>query len=185
MRHASRQEDGVTGADAELHLAALDDVLALQDVKELVFPRVNVRGRIEQGWDLLKDRHGTASSRSGCPEHDGALTEGEPLGERFIRPTRLRHGRDCTRPSACGSEGDPTAALAGVSRCVASVSATEARVPALDDPEKHGERGGARPLTSAVQSSMPAVAELSRIVQGRSAGVGGRRARSRVKAGVV
>ena len=52
MRHPARQGKEVTRAYVEPIAAALEDVLALQDVEQLVLVLVDVQGRIEQRWQL-------------------------------------------------------------------------------------------------------------------------------------
>jgi hypothetical protein len=58
MGHAARQGEEVTRADVEPIAAALEDVLALQDVEQFVLVLVDVQRRVEQRWQLLPHRDG-------------------------------------------------------------------------------------------------------------------------------
>lgn len=89
MRHTTRQEDHVAGPDIELGIATLDDVLALQDIEELVLLGVNVQGCIRHRGNLLEDREGATRSLRGRLQDKPDLTEDDGLGEGLLGSARV------------------------------------------------------------------------------------------------
>jgi len=79
VRHAARAEDGLARPEPERLVAALNDVLALDDVEELVLAAVNVQRRVDHRRDFLDDGDGAAGVLGTNPDHDRHLAEGEPL----------------------------------------------------------------------------------------------------------
>jgi hypothetical protein len=84
-----------TGRRADLLVADLEDVLALEDAKELVLPLVHVLRRVHHRWHLLEQAERPAGRVRGSPDQDRHFAEDESLA--FVRsececPLGVVHG---------------------------------------------------------------------------------------------
>jgi hypothetical protein len=75
-------------------------VLAVQDVEQLVFVRVDVQGRVEQRWQLLPD----GKRRSRRLDQDRAASKLETFATLGLNgiATRSVHSSNATRPRLSG-----------------------------------------------------------------------------------
>jgi hypothetical protein len=76
---AARREDEAARAGAELLFADLKDVLALEDVEQLVLSFVNVQRRVDERRHLLEHGEGTASRLGRGPDQNRHIPEDEAL----------------------------------------------------------------------------------------------------------
>jgi hypothetical protein len=100
MRHATRKGKKVARAHLEPIATALEDVLAVQDVEQLVFVRVDVQGLVEQRWQLLPD----GKRRSRSLDQDRAASKPETFATLGLNriATRRVHSSNATRPLLSG-----------------------------------------------------------------------------------
>lgn len=99
VRRTTRSEHGGAGTDRIHVVADLEDVVALEDVEELVLAFVNVSGRVERR-DLLDDRERAVRRVCRRAQNELGIAEAEPLafrGAQRIRRDGVGH------VIACGS----------------------------------------------------------------------------------
>jgi hypothetical protein len=91
MRHATRREDDGAGASRELLRSDREDVVALDDVEELVLIRVDVQRRVER-INLLDDRERTPGRLTARLDEELRARKRQPLACAGVEPV-CRCGR--------------------------------------------------------------------------------------------
>jgi hypothetical protein len=126
MRDAAGGEHAAARADAETLPGHLEDMLAFENVEELVVVLVHMERGVAQRRHLLEQGEGAAGVGGRCPNEDRGVAEDEPLAR-----TRLaHHGKDVaialsaqegppSRPARKRAIiGDSNSTRSGSSRCI-------------------------------------------------------------------
>jgi hypothetical protein len=83
VRDSPGREDEPAGSGADLLVADLEDVLAVEHVEELVFSLMDVERRVHHRWHLLEQAERPAGRLRGSPDQDRHFAEHESLA--FVR----------------------------------------------------------------------------------------------------